>query len=69
MMTEKEAIEIRHSVRSYTDRLIDDETVGLIEQKIEELNKEGNLNLRFVREAGKTYNKIWNRFSGLGSAP
>lgn len=69
MMSEKEAIESRHSVRSYTDRRIDDETVGLIEQKISQLNTEGNLNLRFIRDAGKTYNKLWNRFSGLGSAP
>jgi hypothetical protein len=69
MMTEKEAILKRHSVRSYEDKKIEDEKVKLIEEKIKELNAEGDLNLQFIRDAGKTYNKLLNVVSGLGTAP
>ena len=68
-MTEKEAIQKRHSVRSYEDRRIDEETQRQIGQKISELNAEGNLNIQFIEDAGKTYNKLLNRAMGLGSAP
>ena len=68
-MTDREAILQRHSVRVYEDRRIDRDTVGLIEEKIKELNNVGNLNLQFIEDAGKTYNKLMNRAMGLGSAP
>ncbi|MCR4587822.1 MAG: nitroreductase family protein [Lachnospiraceae bacterium] len=68
-MTEKEAILQRHSVRNYENRPIEKEKVRLIEDKIKELNEMGNLKLTFVEDAGKTYNKLFNRVSGLGSAP
>ena len=68
-MTEKEAILQRHSVRNYTDRAIEDEKIQLIEQKISELNKQGDLHLQFIKDAGKTYNKLFNLAAGLGSAP
>ncbi len=68
-MTEKEAILKRHSVRSYEDRRIDEETQNLIRQKISELNTAGDLNLQFIEDAGKTYNKMLNKAMGLASAP
>ncbi len=69
VMTEKEAILKRHSVRVYEDRQIDEETGELIRKKISELNEIGDLNLQFIEDAGKTYNKLLNRAMGLGSAP
>ena len=68
-MTDIEAIRQRHSVRQYKPDRIEDEKVALIKSKIDELNKEGNLHLQFVEDAEKTYNKLFNRVSGLGTAP
>ena len=68
-MTDREAIEQRHSVRVYEDRRIDADTVRLITEKINELNAEGNLHLQFIEDAGRTYNRLLNRAMGLGSAP
>ncbi len=69
MMTEKEAILQRHSVRNYKDQKIEAEKVSLIREKIEELNTAGNLHLQFMEDAGNTYNRLLNRAMGLGSAP
>lgn len=69
MITEKEAIIQRHSVRNYLDKRIDFETIKLIENKITELNSKGDLHLQFIEDAGDTYNKILNKAMGLGSAP
>lgn len=68
-MTDKEAIQSRHSVRAYEDRRIEPDKIRLIEEKITELNERGNLHLQFVEDAGRTYNKLLNRAMGLGSAP
>ena len=68
-MTEKEAILERHSVRAYEDTQIEAEKVQLIEDKIAQLNAAGNLHLQFIRDAGKTYNKLLTKVAGLGSAP
>lgn len=68
-MNDIEAIRARHSVRNYKPRKIEAEKVAKLNEKIEELNKEGNLHLQLIEDAGKTYNKIFNRAMGLGSAP
>ncbi len=68
-MNEIDAIRQRHSVRQYKADRIEDEKVALIKAKIDELNAEGDLNLQFIEDADKTYNKLFNRVSGLGSAP
>ena len=68
-MTEKEAILQRHSVRKYEDKKIEPEKVKLIEEKIAELNAEGNLNLQFMEDAGKAFKGIILSAMGLGSAP
>ena len=68
-MTEKEALYARHSVRNYLDKAIEADKVRLIEEKIAELNAEGNLHLQFKEDAGDTFNRLLNRAMGLGSAP
>ena len=68
-MTDKEAILERHSVRLYEDRQIEPEKVRQIEECIAELNKQGNLHLQFLEDAGNTFNRLLNKFAGLGSAP
>lgn len=68
-MTEIEAVNERHSVRSYQDRKIEPQTVGLLKEFIEKCNAEGNLHLQFVEDAGSTFNRMLNKFMGLGSAP
>jgi len=64
-----DAIKERHSVRNYRPDRIEDSKVEKIRQMIGELNKEGNLHLQFIENAGNTYNKLLNRAMGLGSAP
>lgn len=68
-MTEIEAIKARHSVRSFTDRKIDAETQERINVSIDAINKESDLHLQFIADAGKTYTKLFNKVMGLGSAP
>ncbi len=64
-----EAIRARHAVRNYKDEKISEELVSQIKARIEEINSEGALHLQFIEDAGKTYNRLLNRFMGLGSAP
>ena len=64
-----DAIKDRHSVRNYRPDRIEESKVEKIRQMIGELNKEGNLHLQFIENAGNTYNKLLNRAMGLGSAP
>ena len=68
-MSDIEAIRERHSVRNYKTDRIETEKVSLIRDKLDELNREGNLHLQFIEDAGNTYNKLMNRAMGLGSAP
>ena len=68
-MSEIDAIKESHSVRNYEAKKIEADKVEKIRAKIEELNKEGNLHLQFMVDAGKTYNKLFNKVAGLGSAP
>lgn len=68
-MNDIEAIEVRHSVRNYKSQGIEEETAAKIREKIEELNRESGLHFQYIEDAGKTYNKLLNRTSGLDSAP
>lgn len=68
-MTLQEALRERHSVRNYKDKEIEPELVEKLNQKIAECNKEGNLHLQFVQDAGNTFNRLLNKAMGLGSAP
>lgn len=68
-MNDIEAILARHSVRNYLEKRIEPEKVRLIKEKVDELNKEGNLHLQFIEDAGDTYNRLLNKAMGLASAP
>ncbi|MBO7336669.1 MAG: nitroreductase [Lachnospiraceae bacterium] len=68
-MNDIEAVKARHSVRNYKPERIPEDKVKLIREKIDELNKEGNLRLQFIENAEKTFNKLMNRAMGLNSAP
>ena len=68
-MNHIELIRDRHSVRNYLDKPIETEKVERLKEKIEECNAAGRLHMQFCPDAGKTFNKVLNRFMGLGSAP
>lgn len=68
-MTIKEAMLERHSVRNYQDRKIENEKIQALNDFIEECNKEGNLHLQLLCDAGNTFNRLLNKAMGLGSAP
>ncbi|MBQ1548238.1 MAG: nitroreductase [Lachnospiraceae bacterium] len=64
-----ETIKNRHSVRNYKPDKIVPDKVQQINEKIAELNAEGNLHFQLIEDVGKTYNKLVNRTMGLSSAP
>ena len=68
-MTELEALKERHSVRAYQDKKIEAEKVEQLKAMIEQCNKEGNLNLQFLEDAGGTFQRLLTKVMGLGSAP
>ena len=68
-MSEIDAIKERHSVRNYTPERIQAEKIVKLNEKIRELNETGNIHLQLIEDAGNTYNKLFNRVAGLGSAP
>lgn len=68
-MSEIDAIKERHSVRNYTPERIQEEKIVKLNEKIRELNEAGNIHLQLIEDAGNTYNKLFNRVAGLGSAP
>lgn len=68
-MTELEAIYSRHSVRNYQDKKIEAEKIAQLNELIEQCNRESGLSLQLVEDAGSTFNRVLNRFMGLGSAP
>ncbi len=68
-MSKMDAIRSRHSVRNYLDKKIEADKVEKLNALIEECNKEGNLHLQLLEDAGKTFSKFLNKAMGLGSAP
>lgn len=68
-MSEIDAIKNRHSVRNYKPDKIAPDKVQKINEKIAELNAEGNLHFQLIEDVGKTFNKLVNRTMGLSSAP
>lgn len=69
IMTEMEAVRVRHSVRAYREQKIEAEKVAQLKEMIARCNQEGNLNLQLIEDAGNTFNRLLNKFMGLGSAP
>ena len=68
-MADLDAIKERHSVRNYTPEHIQAEKIVKLNEKIKELNEEGKIHLQLIEDAGNTYNRLFNRMAGLGSAP
>lgn len=55
MMTIQEAIEARHSVRAYKEQPLSAEIVKLLEEKIIELNREGQLHIQLILNEPKAF--------------
>ncbi|MDO4815199.1 MAG: nitroreductase family protein [Bacillota bacterium] len=68
-MTEIEAIQVRHSVRAYQNRKIEQEKVDQLKALIDMVNADGNLHLQLIEDAGNTFKRILSKVMGLGSAP
>lgn len=67
-MTLLEAIEQRHSVRSYTSQPIEQEKVQALNSLINRLNSEGDLNMQLVTDEPKAFGNIlthYGAFSGV----
>ena len=54
-MTIQEAIEARHSVRAYKEQPLSEEIVKLLEEKILELNREGQLHIQLILNEPKAF--------------
>ena len=68
-MTEIEAIQVRHSVRAYQNRKIEQEKVDQLKALIDMVNADGNLHLQLIEDAGNTFKRILSKVMGLSSAP
>lgn len=69
-MTLLEAIEQRHSVRSYTDQPIEEEKIKVLNDLIARLNLEGNLNMQLVTDEPRAFGNIlthYGAFSGVSN--
>lgn len=67
-MTTKEAIQTRHSVRSYTNRKIPAETVSLLQQEIDICNRESGLHIQLITDEPKAFDGMmahYGNFSGV----
>ena len=69
IMTEKEAILARHSVRKYTNKAIDADIAAKIVEKVAEVNAESGLHFQFLNDEGEAFSNLILKFSGLDSAP
>ena len=68
-MTLLEAIESRHSVRRYKDIPLSKETVKILLQKIEEINRKGELHIQLIMNEPKAFKDVfaYGRFSGVNN--
>ena len=54
-MTIQEAIEARHSVRAYKEEPLTQDVVKVLEEKIAELNRKGNLHMQLILNEPKAF--------------
>ena len=54
-MTIQEAIKARHSVRAYKEQPLTEDIVKALEEKIAELNREGNLHMQLILNEPKAF--------------
>ena len=66
-MTLLETIEVRHSVRKYLDQEIPADIIAALQDKIEECNKLGNLNIQLVLNETRAFTGMlsYGTFSGV----
>ena len=66
-MTLLEAISARHSVRKYIDKEIPADIIAVLQDKIAECNKVGNLNIQLVLNETKAFTGMlaYGKFSGV----
>ena len=67
-MTIQEAIEARHSVRAYKEQPLAQDVVNVLNEKIAELNKLGNLHIQLIQNEPKAFQgKLakYGKFSGV----
>lgn len=57
-MNLQEAIEARHSVRKYIDKPISQDIIDILQTKIEECNKLGNLHILLVTNEPKALQEL-----------
>lgn len=60
-----EAIKERHSVRAYKDQPLADEVKKLLEEKIEECNKESGLHIQLVTDEPKAFDCLMARYGRI----
>ena len=62
-----EAIEARHSVRKYIDKPIPQDIIHMLQSKVEECNKLGNLHIQLVINEPKAFKgkMAYGTFSGV----
>jgi hypothetical protein len=68
MMTILEAIHTRHSVRAYDDRAIDEHYTNLLNNYINECNRDSGLNIQLVLNENKAFSGLlarYGKFSGV----
>ena len=69
-MTIQEAIAARHSVRAYKKQPLTEEIVKLLEGKIDELNREGQLHIQLIRNEPKAFQGTlakYGKFRGVNN--
>lgn len=57
-----EAVEQRHSVRSYTERPIDTKTLDILQEQIETANQEGDLRFQLVRNNPVAFKSVLAKY-------
>lgn len=64
----QEAVRVRHSVRQYTDQPIDNETIAVLQEKIQVLNAESGLHIQLVTNEPQAFDSFmahYGKFSGV----
>ena len=69
-MTIQEAIKARHSVRAYKEQPLTEDVVKALEEKIAELNREGNLHMQLILNESKAFQGTlakYGKFRGVSN--
>ena len=67
-MTILEAIEARHSVRAYKEQPLTDDVVKMLEEKVAELNNEGQLHMQLILNEPKAFKGTMAKYGKFRNA-